>query len=93
MRAFPLGAIVVATVLSPGLPAFATATAPGGTVSGALTYEGRTVNITHVACRSTSWPLTFLVFTTTAVPREVLSDETTKHDFLKSKGHRGSILQ
>ena len=59
-------------------------------VSGTLTHEGRSMRLTHLASSSTSWPLVCIVFTTTPIPRDVLADETAKHDFLR-RPLRGSI--
>jgi hypothetical protein len=68
------------------LPATSAPAAPPATVSGTLTYEGRTVKLTHVSCASTSWPLVRLVFTTVPLPREAMANETAKHDYLAAKG-------
>jgi hypothetical protein len=80
---------LVGLLLFPALPASAAGPSSppsAATVSGTLTYEGRSVKLTHVACASTSWPLVRLVFTTTALPRELMGNETAKHDFLAGKG-------
>ena len=83
MRAIEAGALALALLSAAGSSG---AAQDAATVSGTLTYEGRSIKLTHLACSSTSWPLVRLVFTTTAIPLDVLVDETAKHDFLRAKG-------
>ena len=83
MRAIESVALALALLLAAGSSA---AAQDAATVSGTLTYEGRSIKLTHLACASTSWPLVRMTFTTTPIPPEVLGNETAKHDFLHAKG-------